>query len=84
MAIDSQTLFENNLIEANRALIALGTIDERERDTSASGTVRDCLLTYIDLLAFRQTGALNPDQSAQLQSVLDRLQAHLVFLGQDV
>jgi hypothetical protein len=84
MATDSQILFENNLIEANRALIAIGSIDRRERDTSASETVRNCLYTYIDLLTFRQNAGLTPDQSAQLQSVLDRLKAHLRFFGQDI
>jgi hypothetical protein len=84
MASEIQPTFSNSLIEANRALIELGAIHCRERDNSVSKTVRDCLFTYTHLLTFQQSTSLGPDQSAQLQVVLDRLKAYLRFFGEDV
>jgi hypothetical protein len=84
MPDDTQFLFANSLVEANRALIALGTIDKREWYTSAPATVRDCRFAYANLLAFKNIVGLTPTQSAQLETVLDRLKAHLRFFGEDV
>ena len=84
MAAEIQPAFTNNLIQANRALIELGAIEWRERDNSVSTTVRNCLLTYTNLLTYQQSTSLGPDQSAQLQVVLDRLKACLRFFGEDV
>lgn len=82
--MDGRTLFENKLIEANRALIEIGNIDLMERNTSTSETVRNCLCTYLDLLTYQQTTGLTPSQSARVEVVLTRLKAHLVFFGQDI
>jgi hypothetical protein len=79
-----ESIFVNTLIEANRALIALGAIDRREPNASASESLHDCLQTYTNLLTFQRNVGLSPAQSKQLQNVLDRLRAHLQFFGEDV
>lgn len=81
---DSEAAFGESLIEANRALIALGAIDRKERDTATGETVRTCLVIYSDLIAFQQANELPPMQAIQLKGVLDRLKKELRLYGQDV
>ncbi len=71
MASEIQPIFNNSLIEANRALIELGAIHCRERDNSVSKTVRDCLFTYTNLLTFQQSAFPSaPDHQPSFRSCL--------------
>ncbi len=84
MTFDRESLFKHGLIEANRALIALAAIDERDRDSSISGTLQVSLLVYTDLLAMTQMNGFSSAQEEQIQAVLDRLKAYLKYFGEEV
>lgn len=79
-----ETLFHNQLIEANRALIALGTLNFRELNPDIASTVRDCLAAYVGLLRCQREMPLSVAESTGLQGVLRRLRAQLLYLGEDV
>lgn len=79
-----RSFFQNQLIEANRALITLGAIDLRERNPLTSCAVRDCLQVYILLLHCQASMNLSPDEAHSLVRLLDRLKAHLESFGEDV
>lgn len=79
-----QAIFRDQLFEANRALIALGTVNVREMNALTSFTVRDCLCAYIALLKCRAEMPLSPNESSGLQGVLNRLRAYLIYFGEDV
>jgi hypothetical protein len=77
-------VLKSRLIEANRALIGLGAIDRKQRDPSFSKTVHDALRVYFELLSCNQLLTFSETESLQLQFVIDRLRATLLFFGEDV
>ncbi len=81
---DREGVLLEGLIEANKALIALGVTDRRDPDPATSETVRTCLLMYSNLIAFQQENELSQVQEIQLKSVLDRLKKELRLYAQDV
>ena len=81
---DGDLKFLNNqLIEANRALITLGAFDLRERNPLISPAVRDCIQVYSQLPHCQQRMSLSVDEYARLQAVLNRLKSCLRSFGQD-
>lgn len=72
------------LIQANRALLTLETIDLKERSTTTSLALQECLTAYTDLLHLQETLPLSADDCAHMQQIVDRLRAQLLFFGEDV
>ena len=80
---DDKTV-QNSLIEANRLLIALEVIGQREKDPSSSNTLHDALTIYFKLSSCTRLFQLPADEVQQILAVLERLRAHLRFHGEDV
>jgi len=84
MTAGERALFHNNLIEANRALAALGTINIRERSPLTSAALRDCMQVYTQLLRCQASLPLDEEEAKVLGSALDRIRSYLKFHGEDV
>lgn len=79
-----RSLFIDELIAANRALIALATLGRRTPSHLASEAVCECRAAYDRLLQCQTHIALDGNEAAGLQKLLERLQTSLKSFGENV
>lgn len=82
--LDDTPEFVEQMTDANRALLALDSLEPRNHSANVSFTVSDAALTYAKLCVLQENRALGKSESLKLQNVLDRLRARLRFYGRSV
>jgi hypothetical protein len=73
-----------HLIEANRVLTRLESIEARDGSEAVRDALRDALKVYCDLLRYQFENSPTGDAASRLQIVADRLQARLLFFSEPV
>ena len=73
----------NALSAANRSLTDMAQLDTSGPNPRREIVIRNCADAYRRLLRNQETLPLSPAESANVQRVLDRLNANLKFFGAD-
>jgi hypothetical protein len=79
-----RSLFIDELIAANRALIALAALDRRTPSHLTAEALHECRAAYVRLLQCQTDIPFDGDEALGLQKLLDRLRAGLQSFGEDI
>jgi hypothetical protein len=84
MTEEQRASFVHELVEGNRALMVLGTIDIGQPDSFTSVAVRQCMGAYERLLQCQTNMQLSAEEASGLAGLLHRLKVHLKVFGEKV